>query len=36
LQEAVDGGLIVVDRGAFVVGERDADQHALQAFLRLE
>jgi hypothetical protein len=32
----VEGGLGVVDRGAFVVGEGDVGQHLLEVLLRLQ
>lgn len=36
LEQLVEGGLAVVDGGAFVVGERDAGQHALKVVFGLE
>lgn len=35
-EELVDGGLPVVDCGAFIIGQRDGGEHALQVVLRLQ
>ena len=35
-EEGVQGGLAVVDCGAFLVGERDGGEHALEVVLGFE